>query len=134
MDKGDLASSIENGAPKGLWKVLLAIQNQAMRLVPVHTGKLKQSISVATYNANVGDSDLQRPSNKYHGVVGSNLEYAAAVEYGRPDMKEYPMQPYLRPAAQVIKAKLRGEFTEELNKSIREMARVRRENTARRNK
>jgi hypothetical protein len=39
------------------------------------------------------------------GYVGSGLEYAGAVEYGRKDMPNYPRQPYLRPAIDYSKKK-----------------------------
>ncbi|MFA5165413.1 MAG: hypothetical protein WC481_07615 [Candidatus Omnitrophota bacterium] len=41
---------------------------------------------------------LEPPAEEKTGYVGSNLEYAGAVEYGRRDMPNYPRQPYLRPA------------------------------------
>lgn len=123
----EMSSSVEVGSVAGLYKVLLGIHGQAVRLCPVDTGDLRKSITIATKNSTEGGtSDLETTGSEYSGKVGSNMEYAAAVEYGRPDMPKYPMQPYLRPAALAVKAKLRGEFTEELNKAIREMARKRR--------
>jgi hypothetical protein len=125
-----LDSAITVGTPKAIWRVLQAIRTQALYLVPVDNGDLKKSITAVYQTQKSGDGwFLNAPISKNEGIVGSNLEYAAAVEYGRPDMPNYPAQPYLRPSAELIKAKLNNTFTEELNKSIMEMARVRRSNS-----
>jgi hypothetical protein len=59
-------------------------------------GKVKKrkykSATVSAFNY------IESPNDSDIGYVGSNLEYAGAVEYGRRDMKNYPRQPYLRPA------------------------------------
>lgn len=59
--------------------------NTARNLVPVDTGALKQSISL----------DVVKEDGSYAAYIGSDIEYAADVEYGR---KGRP-QPYLNPAA-----------------------------------
>jgi len=64
---------------------------------------------------------VTNPDDKYEGVIGSALEYAAAVEFGRPDdMPNYPMQPYLRPAIYQTKAKRTRKVVETLVKAIAE--------------
>lgn len=81
----------------------------AKELVPVDTGQLKSSIMWATSDDKGGLNEgggeqtsafnyLEPPSEKETGYVGSHLEYAGPVEYGRKDMPNYPRQPYLRPA------------------------------------
>lgn len=80
----------------------------AKELVPVKEGQLKNSIMWTTES---DDGDFNRGGDKAapssakldkadngEGYVGSGLEYAGAVEYGRRDMPSYPIQPYLRPA------------------------------------
>jgi len=81
----------------------------AKELVPVDTGQLKSSIMWATANEKGGLNEgggeptsafnyIDPPNEKETGYVGSHLEYAGPVEYGRADMPQYPRQPYLRPA------------------------------------
>ena len=48
---------------------------------------------------------IEKPNDDKTGYVGSHLEYAGAVEYGRSDMPGYPRQPYLRPAIDYSKEK-----------------------------
>jgi len=80
----------------------------AKELVPVDKGQLKNSIMWATNDDTGGfnqggdepapiSARLRKPGDD-SGYVGSNLEYAGPVEYGRKDMPNYPRQPYLRPA------------------------------------
>lgn len=59
--------------------------NTARNLVPVDTGALKQSITL----------EVERDGNGYAAYVGSDLEYAPDVEYGRSNQRA---QPYLQPA------------------------------------
>lgn len=116
-----------------VFKAALAIEAQASLLAPVDQGALRNSISIATelreagFNDEAGDKapdnakisapDLGDGSTAY---VGTGIEYGAAVEFGRPDLPNYPAQPYLRPAAMIVKAKISGEFTKEMKKSIQE--------------
>lgn len=80
----------------------------AKELVPVDKGQLKNSIMWKTTESDGGfneggdkpapnSAELGNPPDKT-GYVGSGLEYAGPVEYGRKDMPNYPRQPYLRPA------------------------------------
>jgi hypothetical protein len=81
----------------------------AKELVPVDTGELKSSVMWATQKDDGGLNEgggkqtsafnyLDKPLEEHTGHVGSHLEYAGPVEYGRKDMPNYPRQPYLRPA------------------------------------
>lgn len=66
------------------------IRNTAIDLVPVDTGRLKTSIRVQK------ETSSTLPTNK--GVVyqiGTNVEYAANVEFGTGKQRS---KPYLRPA------------------------------------
>lgn len=114
-----------------LWKSLLAIEGQAVQLAPVDNGNLRNSITIAT-NVNkeqVGmvDGDIRSvpinaPSQDYVGVIGTGLEYSAAVEFGRPDMPNYPAQPYLRPAVDWFRRKIGAISGVELAKRMKEYA------------
>jgi HK97 gp10 family phage protein len=64
-----------------LWRLALNIQNYARLVAPVDTGRLRSSIFVRR-----GDGYVE---------VGSNVQYAAYVEFGTRHMAA---QPYLRPA------------------------------------
>lgn len=91
----------------------IIITGFAKELAPVALGQLKNSIMWKTSKEegefNKGGDKPAPDSAKISdppeitGYVGSNLEYAGAVEGGRRDMPNYPRQPYLRPAADYSK-------------------------------
>jgi hypothetical protein len=91
----------------------IIITGFAKELTPVDKGQLKNSIMWKTSKEegefNKGGDKIAPESAKISnppevtGYVGSNLEYAGAVESGRRDMPNYPRQPYLRPAADYSK-------------------------------
>lgn len=115
---------------KAIYKTCLAIEAQAVALCPVDKGQLRNSIMTVTENNTHGfntkakekapDSAIISSPGDYEGAVGTGLEYAAAVEFGRPDMPNYPAQPYLRPAAMIIKARQKGVPRDELNRVVKE--------------
>jgi phage gpG-like protein len=64
----------------------LKVASHAKKIVPVQTGRLRASIrTMFTANFN-------------RGVVSTNVEYAAEVEYGSRVRNRRP-KPYMRPAA-----------------------------------
>jgi len=83
------------------------LRSFAVELAPIKDGQLKNSIMWKTSKTKGGlnqagaktphNSEISEPGQD-EGYVGSNLEYAGPVEYGRKDMPNYPRQPYLRPA------------------------------------
>lgn len=97
-----------------IWASLVAIEGQAAHIVPVKSGNLRDSLSWATnkQQASEGASflgvsqEIQQPTKDYVGVLGTTAEYGGAVEFGRPDMPNYPAQPYLRPALDWFRAKI----------------------------
>ena len=118
-----------------IMKACIALESQAVQLAPVDQGALRNSISIATelreqgFNTQGGDqapsdAKITPPKMDTGGTayVGTGIVYGAAVEYGRPDMPSYPAQPYLRPAANVVKTKMAGEFTKELKAEIKKLA------------
>lgn len=72
------------------------VQAGARRIVPWLSGDLHDSIEVEVEEA---------PGGAMVGRVGSNLPYALAVEYGRPDVPAYPKQPYLGPALYQVRGR-----------------------------
>jgi len=102
---------------KVIWRALLKLQEDAAELAPVDTGHLRDSITIATNKRSkvngvraMFDEEIEAPSEDMVGVCGTNLEYARAVEEGRSDIGNYPAQPYLRPAADMFRAR-RGQIT-----------------------
>lgn len=77
---------------KALTKAGFLVEADAKRLVRVDKGRLKASIDV-----------IKKPLER---DIGSSVQYAAAQEFGRPDLKSYGFTPYLRPALRKNKAKI----------------------------
>lgn len=84
MGKDKLESALD--------KAGFIVEHDAKRIVRVDKGRLKNSIDV-----------IKKPLTRY---VGSSVEYAAAQEFGRPDLKSYGYTPYLRPAIRKNSAKI----------------------------
>lgn len=85
---GDMDEKLEEAAR--------LVEADAMRMAPVDTGRLKNSIH-------------SRPKERGKSwVVGSNVKYAPYQEYGTSKM---PAQPYLRPALQKNKPKIKSILT-----------------------
>jgi len=97
-----------------IWKSLVSIEAQAVELVPVDLGNLKNSVTIATSKNKkqhgASEDGLSSGAAEYQGVIGSGAEYASAVEFGRPDIPNYPAQPFLRPAVDWFRAKI-GQIT-----------------------
>lgn len=92
------AKAIEEAKDKAIMSALeeigLVAEGYAKRLCPVDTGRLRNSITHAIF-------DGLEP----YAVIGTNVEYAEAVEFGTPKQKA---QPYLTPAARDHGATYRG--------------------------
>jgi hypothetical protein len=97
-----------------IWKSLLAIEAQAVELVPVDLGNLRNSVTIATSKNKkqhgASKDGISGGAADYQGVIGTGAEYAGAVEFGRPDMPNYPAQPFLRPAVDWFRSKI-GQIT-----------------------
>lgn len=100
-----------------LWKSLLAIEAQAVEHCPValiNGGNLRNSITIATAKSKkqhgASEDGLSGNARENQGVIGSAAVYAGAVEFGRPDMPNYPAQPFLRPAVDWFRSKI-GQIT-----------------------
>lgn len=102
------------GAEAAVWETALAIEAQAVDLCQKDTGELANTISTASkdrshgFNSRGGakgpdSARVRPPSGPLEVVVGTASDHAAAKEFGRPDMPNYPADPYLRPAAIEVK-------------------------------
>lgn len=84
-DMANWFSAFEVDGRKGALRLAIEIQNRARQLCPVDTGRLRNSIHF----------EEGQDAEGYYIDVGTNVEYAAFVEYGTSKMRA---QPYLRPA------------------------------------
>lgn len=106
----------------------LLVQNDAKRRAPYLTGNLRRSIHIGGHedlNPDRGDivdrsgREVPNPKvgpNEVAVWVGTDVNYAAAQEYGFGRMRA---RPYLRPAADENKGAVRKEFGEALEDLIR---------------
>ena len=77
---------------QGLDLAAFLVEGTAKRIVRVSTGRLKASI-------NIKRAKLTRK-------IGTSVVYAAAQEFGRPDIPRYGYTPFLRPAMRLNKDKI----------------------------
>ena len=82
------------------------VQADAKLLVPVDTGNLRGSI-VKTVD-----------DRKYIGTVLTNSAYAYYVEFGLRSNPNYPIQPYMRPALEKNKDKIKQMFIQEGRRAV----------------
>lgn len=108
------------GVAKGVKKAALLVQSDAKRLVPVDTGRLRNSITIESVVTETGAE----------ASVGSNVEYAPYMEYGtgrrgdttvehRQDRLGVPPHPYLRPALEVNRENIRAIIGNEIRKAVK---------------
>jgi HK97 gp10 family phage protein len=83
-----LRASLPDAEEAKMKRIVLQIERDAKSIVPVDTGNLRASIESRVIRNNDGGIT---------GVVGTNTDYAAFVEFGTSKMGA---QPYLRPAVE----------------------------------
>jgi HK97 gp10 family phage protein len=76
---------LELDTEEKLWRLGLMVQNNARRLCPVDTGRLRSSITATR----------GRDGRGPYVAIGTNVQYAPFVEFGTRHQRA---QPYLRPA------------------------------------
>lgn len=94
----------------------------------VDTGRLRASITHNWTGSGMGRAQIQtpvagsknedgigQPTEELTGVVGTNVEYAKALELGDPDRRLKP-RPYLRPALERQKGKILNLYNNRLGK------------------
>ena len=86
LDFDGIMGKIWDATEVGMEAACLVVEGQAYRLAPKDTGRLSQSI---THRVNRGPVMVE-------GEVGTNVEYAAAQEFGVPGRNR--PQPYMGPA------------------------------------
>lgn len=85
---------------KSIGKATAKMEQKAVKLCPVDTGRLRNSIYAKSSNDKI--------------KIGANTDYAEYVEYGTVKQRS---QPYIRPAVQEGIDYLVDEIVKELNKS-----------------
>lgn len=80
----DIRAAIENAIERGLMAIGETAEAYAKEIVPVDTGRLRNSL---TYEVAADEQAV---------YIGSRVEYAPAVELGTSRMRP---RPYLKPAA-----------------------------------
>ncbi len=102
----DPIKGLKKGSSDGLDAVLIALQAQVKSLAPVDTGLLRLSI--------------REERKGLKGKVFSNVEYAAAQEYGTSKMDAANNDSgFFRPAVDIIRNKIDRLFGREIKISIR---------------
>jgi len=90
----DFAKFTREFADRIGWYTGVTVRAFARATVRVDTSTLRNSIQLDQVSEGVNE-------------VSANTEYAAAQEYGRPDMPNYGFTPYMRPAAEEGQRKLK---------------------------
>lgn len=113
----EVLAAIERASEAGLVACAMAVEASAARLCPVDTGRLRGSITWVTQGK---QNKAKAPAKQNDGVqsippsgvayVGTNVEYAAHVEFGTKNTKGEPKS-FLRPAADERRAELPAIFT-----------------------
>ena len=133
--KGDKhIKAAEKGKIKALTKAALVVHGQAVELAPIITGNLKNSISYSVDGKRHGlNSEGGKQANASEGVhtvtgddavIGTNVEYAARIEYGFKDTdslgRKYDQaaQPYLEPAFEINRKNIKEILGDIIGKEI----------------
>lgn len=101
-----ITKSATNNIEQALVDGGLIVERDAKFKVPVDTGRLRQSISHKTINFGSKNPAV---------VVGTNSEYAKHIEYGT---SRQPAKPYLLPAFEGNKAKIKKEIKKAFQKGV----------------
>lgn len=117
------AADFEQIAKRALTKIGAMLEDAAVALCPVRTGRLRGSITYAVQDYQDGvrsearQSDaVSRPRSSYICHVGTNVEYAPYVEYGTI---YHGAQPYLRPAMDRGRKTAQQIFRDEMKGHLR---------------
>ena len=89
---------------KTIREIAVFVGAEAKLRTPVKTGHLRRSIS----------HEIQSDENTSKAYIGTNVEYAPYVEFGVAS-KNIPAQPYLRPAIEENRDKIRDMIREGMN-------------------
>ncbi len=104
---GELPDRVRNVSRKAMQLALGLIHRHAATIVPVRTGRLKNSL--------FWDPEYERHGNTIVGAVGTNVAYAPHVEFGTRFMDA---QPYLIPAVTQNASAINSIFASEIGNAL----------------
>jgi len=79
--------------------------------VPVDTAATKNSIMPHI---------IEQSETRIVDEVGPETVYAPAIEYGRPDMPNYPIQPFIRPTVEEDEGKVQSAISQAFAAKVNE--------------
>ena len=103
-----LRSALPDAEEAKMKRIVLQIERDAKKKAPVDTGNLRGSIASRV---------IRNTDGEVTGVVGSNVKYAPFQEFGTSKMEA---QPYLRPAVEENREKIRELLGEGISDTIEE--------------
>ena len=125
MSDNNYNSAIGKAVERALVMAGIKLEGDATLLVPVKTGRLRGSITYATrreqsrVSGEAMPSDaVSTPTSNDEVYIGTNVEYAEAVEYGRRSGRG--KQPYLRPALDANRTDIQRMFAKEVHKGLKD--------------
>lgn len=104
---GRIPGRIRNVSRKAMELALGLIHRSAAAIVPVRTGRLKNSL--------FWNPEYERQGNTIVGAVGTNVAYAPHVEFGTRRMNE---RPFLRPAVEQNADAINSIFASEIGNAL----------------
>lgn len=118
---------------KMLVSTAIVVHGQAVMNAQRDQGGLQNSISWTTKTESGGENStggqsatkdqlIKNTNDDKIAIIGSAIEYAAAQEYGRPDIPSYTFNAYLRPAVAQTKSKVEKLNSKILKEEIHKMA------------
>ena len=134
MKGKDYGKAVGNATERALTKIGAIIEGEAILRAPIKTGRLRGSLTFATKKdsdrtrapAEQGDA-VSTPGANYTLHVGTNVEYAAHMEYGTRKRGLFGIsigqlaaaQPFLRPALHDNRGKLLKGYKAEIHKGLK---------------
>ena len=123
MADNDYDSAMDKAIEASLETAGVILERQATQLTAVDTGRLRGSITYRSQRKQSrvrapasGNDQVSRPGRKWTLHVGTNVEYAAHLEYGTRKMSA---QPYLRPALTMFKHEILRDFSKWVEKFLK---------------
>lgn len=98
-----MTDNLDEAVYRALFKIGALVETEAKTIVPVDTGRLKNSLTHVE----------KKKGNEQYTEVGSKVEYASYVETGTSKMKA---QPYLRPAIERNRSQIQSIIDNEFRK------------------
>lgn len=110
----EVVKKIRQATETGLVACAIHTQGQVKELVPVKTGRLKNSISYKTKTDSKGD--LKTNALEGEAIIGTNVEYGIFVELGTARQKP---KSYLRAGLDVVKNDLFEIYKKEYDRVMK---------------